>query len=201
MTPVLTNRVATDVLTAVRRTSVSQLLDRDVSEDDLRQWTAQVSANKSVVEVGTKSVVIFRLGKELLALPTGLFQEVGEPSTLRSLPHHRAGILNGVVNVRGELLLCVSLEALLVLAAPAVVQKGSSLGRLLICNPSGGRLAFPVSDVHGVRRYCAGDLRDAPATLAKAAGIYITGVLPWEDKTVGCLDEELLFYALDKGLA
>ena len=117
------------------------------------------------------------------------------------LPHHRGGILSGVVNVRGELLLCVSLEALLGLETAAAAKKGSSLGRLLICNPRGGRLAFPVSEVHGVHRYRPGDLRDAPATLAKAAGIYITGVLPWKDKTVGCLDDELLFYALNKGLA
>jgi chemotaxis-related protein WspD len=201
VTPVFTNRAATEVVPALRSTSVSRLLDRDVSEDDLREWTAQVAASKSVVEVGTKSIVIFRLGRELLALPTGLFQEVGEQSTLRSLPHHRGGILSGVVNVRGELLLCVSLEVLLGLATPAVVKKESSVGRLLICNPRGGRLAFPVSEVHGMHRYCPGDLRDAPATLAKAAGIYITGVLAWKDKTVGCLDDELLFYALDKGLA
>lgn len=201
MIPLFPNRAATEVVPALRRTSVSLLLDRNISEDDLREWTAQVAANKSVLEVGTKSVVIFRLGTEFLALPTGLFQEVGEQSTLRSLPHHRGGILSGVVNVRGELLLCVSLEALLGLATPAAVKKGSSLGRLLICNPSGGRLAFPVSEVHGVHRYCPRDLKDAPATLAKAAGIYITGVLPWKDKTVGCLDDELLFYALDKGLA
>jgi hypothetical protein len=38
--------------------------------------------------------------------------------------------------------------------------------------------------------------------LAKAgSGAYVTGVLPLGDKTIGCLDEELLFYAVDKGLA
>ena len=190
----------TPVVTALHRTSVSQLLDREISEDVLREWTAQVAATKSVVAVGTLSVVIFRLGTEWLALPTAMFQEVAEPSTLRPLPHHRGGILKGVANVRGELLLCVSLEALLGLET-AVAGTGSFLGRLLICNPRGGRLAFPVSEVQGVHRYCAEDLKDAPATLAKAADIYITGVLPWKDKSVGCLDDELLFYALDKGLA
>ena len=191
----------TPVVTALHRTSVSQLLDREISEDVLREWTAQVAATKSVVAMGTLSVVIFRLGTEWLALPTAMFQEVAEQSTLRPLPHHRGGILSGVVNVRGELLLCVSLEALLGLETAAVARTGSSLGRLLICNPRGGRLAFPVSEVQGVHRYCAEDLKDAPATLAKAAGIYIAGVLSWKDKTVGCLEDELLFYALDKGLA
>jgi len=191
----------TCVVTALHRTSVAQLLDREVSEDALREWTAQVAATKTVGAVGTMSVVIFRLGTEWLALPTAMFQEVAEASTLRPLPHHRGGILKGVVNVRGELLLCVSLEAVLGLETAAAGGTGGSLGRLLICNPRGGRLAFPVSEVQGVHRYSAEDLKEAPATLVKAAGIYIAGVLPWKDKTVGCLDDELLFYALDKGLA
>jgi chemotaxis-related protein WspD len=197
MTRELAVRPASKVLATQHHASLSRLLDREVSEDDLREWTAHVAAEKNVVAVGTKSVVIFRIGAEWLALPTSVFQEVAEGCKLRTLPHHRGGILSGLVNVRGELLLCVSLEALLGLEKTAEVK----LGRLLICNPPGGRLAFPVSEVHGVHRYHPGDLRDAPATLSKAADIYIAGVLPWKDRTVGCLDEQLLFYALDKGLA
>jgi chemotaxis-related protein WspD len=201
VTPIPAARPASQILMTQHRASLSRLLDREVSEDYLREWTAHVALEKNVVEVGTKSVVIFRLATEWLALPTGMFQEVAEKCTLRTLPHHRGGILSGLVNVRGELLLCVSLEVLLGLEKAAEVQKRISLGRLLICNSRGGRLAFPVSEVHGVHRYHPGDLRDAPATLARAAGVYIVGVLPWKDRTVGCLDDELLLYALDKGLA
>jgi chemotaxis-related protein WspD len=151
--------------------------------------------------VGTNSVVIFRIGTEWLALPTGMLQEVSERCAIRTLPHHRAGILRGLVNVRGELLVCVSLEALLGAEKAAEQKKEGSPARLLICNPPGGRLAFPVSEVHGVHHYHPEDLRPSPATLAKAGGVYIVGVLPWKDRTVGCIDGELLFYALDKGLA
>jgi chemotaxis signal transduction protein len=56
--------------------------------------------------------------------------------------------------------------------------------------------------VYGLHRYHPRDLRNAPATLSKAAkGVYTLGVLAWKDKIVGCLDDELLFYALNKGLA
>jgi len=52
-----------------------------------------------------------------------------------------------------------------------------------------------------VQRYDPRDLRQVPATLAKAAqGAYTVGILPWKGRTVGCLDDELLFYALNKGL-
>jgi chemotaxis-related protein WspD len=200
VTRLLTGQPKPIVLVIQQRASLSRLLDREVSEDYLREWTAHAASEKNVVAVGTKSVVIFRIGSEWLALPTTSFQEVGEQCTLHTLPQHRGGILSGLVTVRGELLLCVSLEALLGLEKPVKVE-GGPLGRLLICNPRGGRLAFPVSEVYGVHRYHPADMREAPVTLAKAAGIYIVSVLPWKDRTVGCLDDELLFYALDKGLA
>ena len=200
MTRVPPDRPAPEVKTTQHRVSLSRLLDREISQEYLREWTAHVAAKQNVVEVGTKSVVIFRVGTEWLALSTGVFQEVGEQCTIRTLPHRRGGTLSGLVSVRGELVLCVSLEALLGVEK-ATEKKVDSFGRLLICNPPGGRLAFPVSEVHGVHHYHPTDLRSSPATLAKTAGVYIVGVLPWKDRTVGCLDDELLFYALNKGLA
>ena len=54
---------------------------------------------------------------------------------------------------------------------------------------------------HFVHHYHPRDLKDVPATLAKAAATYTVGVLQWNGQTVGCLDDELLFYALSKGLS
>jgi len=185
--------------------SATQLLNRDVPEDYLREWTADVAAEKNVIEPGTKCVVVFRIGMECLALPVDVFQEVAEQCKVHALPHRRGGVLSGLVSVRGELLLCVALEVLLGLEKVAEVpgtRKRSSLARLLVCNRKGGRLVFPVSEVYGLHRYHPRDLRDVPATLAKAAaGTYAIGMATWKDRMVGCLDHELLFYALNKGLA
>jgi chemotaxis-related protein WspD len=184
--------------------TATRLLDREVSEESLRESTAQVAAKKNVVVLGTKSVVIFRIGKEWLALSTEALQEIGERSSVRSLPGHRGGILSGLVNVRGELLVCVALEAVLGIDKDAEKPAASkfSNGRMMICKRGNARLAFHVSEVYGLHRYHPRDLRSPPATLAKAEkGIYTLGVLPWNDRIVGCLDDELLFYTLNKGLA
>ena len=187
------------------RALATRLLDREVPEASLRESTAHVAAKKSVVEVGTKSIVIFRIGTEWLALPTDVFQEIGDRCTVRRLPDQRGGILSGLVNVRGELLLCVALGVILGLDKAAEGQrtaKSSSAERLMICKRGDARLAFQVNEVHGLHRYHPRDLRSPPATLAKAAvGIYTLGVVPWKDTIVGCLDDELLFYTLNKGLA
>jgi chemotaxis-related protein WspD len=180
------------------------LLDREVPEESLRESTAQVAARKKVVELGTRSVVIFRIGPEWLALPTGVFQEICDPCTVRRLPDRR-GVLSGLISVRGELLLCVALGAILGLDQTAEGKetgKPTSAERLMICKRGDSRLAFQVSEVYGLHRYHPRDLRNAPATLARAAsGIYTLGVAPWKDRIVGCLDDELLFYTLNKGLA
>ncbi len=188
----------------------TRLLDREVPEASLRESTAHVAAKKKVLELGTNSVVIFRIGTEWLALPTDVFQEIGERRTVRRLPDQRGGILSGLVNVRGELLLCVALGMVLGLdklgldkaAEGQQTAKSSSTERLMICKRSDARLAFQAHEVHGLHRYHPRDLRSPPATLEKAAaGIYTLGVVPWKDTIVGCLDDELLFYALNKGLA
>jgi chemotaxis-related protein WspD len=71
-----------------------------------------------------------------------------------------------------------------------------------VCNRKGDRLAFSVSEIFGTHRYNPAELRSVPATLANAAaGAYTVGMLPWNGKTVGCLNDELVFYALNKGLA
>lgn len=181
-----------------------RLLERDIPEESLREWTEHVAAEQKTADVGTKSIVIFRLGTEWFALSTAVFQEVAEGGTIHRVPHRRTGILNGLVNVRGDLLLCIALDALLGLQAaqegnPA--REAKRTGRLMVCSREGERFAFPVSEVAGTHRYFPKSLKEVPATLAKATATFTTGVLPWEDKTVGCLDDQLLFFAVNRGLA
>jgi chemotaxis-related protein WspD len=180
------------------------LLDREPPGDYLRDWTKRIAAEKKIAQPGTNSVVIFRIGIEWLALPTRVFQEVAEHCTLHTVPHRRGGVLAGLVNIRGELLLCASLGALLGLersAAETKEKKRVIYDRLLVANRDGNRLAFPVDEVQRVLRYHPRDLKPVPATLENAAATFTIGMLPWENKTVGCLDDELLFYKLDKSFS
>jgi chemotaxis-related protein WspD len=185
--------------------STGRLLDREVTTEFLRESTAFVAVKKDLIVRGTKSVVIFRVVAEWLALPTGVVQEVSGQCTLRTMPDDRGGILRGVINIRGELLLCVSLTVLLGLdpvACPRASAKTPLSDRLLICKRGEDRLAFQVNEVHGLHRYHPGDLRDAPTTLTRASrGAYTLGVVHWRGQIVGCLDDELMFYALNKALA
>jgi chemotaxis-related protein WspD len=190
-------------VTQLHWSAAARLLDCDTSEGYLRERTEIVSAEKPIVEAGTKSIVIFRIGSEWLALSTSTFQEVTEMRRVHKLPHHVDAILAGLVSVRGELFLCVALDVLLGLhkSPEENTSKDQTTGRLLVCNREGNKLAFFANEVHGVHHFQARDLKDVPATLAKTAATYTIGVLHWKDITVGCLDDELLFYAFNKSLA
>jgi chemotaxis-related protein WspD len=180
------------------------LLDRELPADYLREWTAHVSVDTRATKPGTKSVVIFRIGVEWLALPTSVFQEVAEQCRVHTLPHRRGGILLGLVNIRGELLLCVSLDTALGLEKAAAEQGDKTrmtYRRLLVVNREGSRLAFPVDEVSGVHRYHPCEVKERPATLAKATATYTVGLLSWKNITVGCLDDELLFYSLNENFS
>lgn len=180
------------------------LLDRAPPEDYLREWTERIASAKRAADADTSSALIFRIGVEWLALPTQIFQQVADQCPVHSLPHRMDGIVRGVVNIRGELLVCVSLGSVLGIdKEPATVREGGRrvYPRLLVANRNGNRLAFPVDEVAGVHRYHPGILRPVPTTLAESRVSYTQGLLPWRDRTVGCLDDELLFYTLNRSLS
>jgi chemotaxis-related protein WspD len=185
----------------VYREAASHLLDRPLSEEDLREATLRVAAVASTIEEGTRSVVIFRLVDEWFSLPTTRFQEVAEQRTMHLVPHRTGTVVVGIVNIRGELLPCVSLARLLGVAPATPQQRPGLEARLLVIHDEQGRLAFLADEVAGVRHIKPQELRPAPATLSRGSISYTTSVLPWKETTVGCLDDELVLYSVRKGLA
>lgn len=183
--------------------SAAKLLDADLPAGHLAEWTGHFSNERPVEEANTQSVVIFRIGTEWLALPTAVFEEVAALRPMHTLPHRRSGIVLGLANVRGRLLVGVSLGDVLGLEKVSSQKREKARtqhGRLLVISREGHRLVFPVDEVHGIHRSQPRELTEVPATVAKATATYTKAVLAWRDKTVGCLDDQLLFYTLNRSL-
>lgn len=186
----------------VYRDAAARLLDRPLSEQDLQDATLRVAAVPPIIEQGTRSVVIFRLAEEWFSLPTTRFQEVAEPRAIHVVPHRTGGVVLGIVNIRGELLLCVSLARLLGVASAATAQqRAADGGRLLVIHDEQGRLAFLADEIAGVQHFSPHELRPAPAIVAKGTTSYTTAVLTWNETTVGCLDDELILYSVRREVA
>lgn len=188
--------------------AATELLDGPLPAGYLTEWTRHFAEKQQVVESGRHSVVITRIAEEWFALPTALLVEVAGMRAIHALPHRRGSIVLGLVNVRGELLVCASLGGILSLESvspakdsPAGEEQRHSVPRLLVVIRNGVRIAFPVDEVHGTHRYHPRELKDVPATVAKAAATYIKAVLPYDGRTVGLLDDELLFHSVNHNLA
>ncbi|MEI6560493.1 MAG: chemotaxis protein CheW [Verrucomicrobiota bacterium] len=191
----------------VFRAAAASLLDRKSPEGYLDFWTERMARPPEAKLAGTRSIVIFRIGGEWLALPTEVFEEVVDQRPIHTLPHQQGAMVRGLAMVRGELLICVSLAHLLGIetaATPAqnAMQKGRSVyERLLVVGQNAERVVFSVHEVHVGVRYHPNDLKPVPSTVAQSAARYTTGLLSWEGRNVGVLDESLLFYALSRHLA
>jgi chemotaxis-related protein WspD len=178
-----------------------QLLDRALPPELRREWTEHFAKPRTTRPATILSAVLFRIGEEWLALPTQVFHEVAERRSIHSLPHRRQGLVLGLANVRGELLICVSLGHLLglqKLASRETLQ--NNYDRLLVLQWDGSRLGFPVDEVHGPLRFRHDELKTPPATVAKANPTFIQHIVYYGDRAAGVLDSDCLFRALNERL-
>lgn len=178
-----------------------RLLDRELPPQYRREWTDHYSRPKKNGATGRVSCVLFRIGVEWLALPTSVFREIAEKRSIHSLPHQKKGIVLGLANVRGELLVCVSLGRFLGLEHGKTMGRiGNQYDRLVVTEWNAKLLAFPVNEVAGIHAYQPEELKHPPATLEKSTSSYTRGIINWMNQSVGCLDEELLFSTLNRSL-
>lgn len=203
--------------------------DRPAPEGYLAEWTQWLSGGiadltvEQVVHGDDReliSVLIFRLGHEWLAFRTQVVAEVTLPRPVHRIPHRSNTTLIGLVNLRGQLQLCVSLHALLGVnappepaAEPPPVRHGdrSELGKdrktELGLSP-GTRLVvlrdrdrselwiFGADEVLGVHRLPRVRVRNVSSSLANPEVSFSQAILSWEDHSVGFLDEQRVFAAL-----
>ena len=171
----------------------TSLLTREASGDNSADWNERYAAPRQVTDYQDRSVLILRLGTEWFAIATGSLDEVLEPRPVHRLPHRPNPIVLGVTNVRGELVVCVSLERLLGIPAAPVARTN----RLLVLRSASGRLAVPVDEVQQTHAYQATEMIAPPETSTRSATSYTNGLLAWQDRMISCLDEVQVIAAFE----
>lgn len=186
--------------------------DRAAPEGYLESWRQILEAPEITPDSDASSVLVFRLDQEWLALPATALVEVTNPRPMHRIPHRAGTVLEGLVNIRGQLQLCVSLRGLLGLDAsrpPAATQDApvgsASIGgipttRMLVVERGGDRgperWVFRVDEVAGVQRVARSSLRAIPSTVSHAAGRSTLALFDWQGQVVGILDEARVFDGL-----
>ena len=187
----------------VYSSAAAQLLGGELPPGYLEDWTRHFATEPKVESQRMETALIFRIGAEWLALSVTNLQEIAESRPTHSVPQARSNILIGLANIRGELLVCVALDRLLGFEKTGSEKSNSKRvtnRRLVVAGREGSRFVFPVDEVHGILRFSPNELKAVPSTVAKEQTAYMRGILLWQNKTVGCLDDQPLYDILDRSL-
>lgn len=180
-----------------------KLLDRPIPKGLVKEWTSIFASEKEVVAPGTTSVIVFRLKSEWLAFKTIFFQEAVEVRPVHSVPFRTNNVFRGLVNVNGELLICISAIDLLGIQHEEEEVKNEKkhvYKRMVVVNKDGQRFVFPVDEFIGILRISQDLLQKAPATLYKSPNAISAGIFPMNSRNVGLIDEDKFFHVLKRSL-
>ncbi|MBM3109408.1 chemotaxis protein CheW [Pseudomonas arcuscaelestis] len=176
----------------VYASAATRLLDRYSLSQDAHQ---QVQVQE---QLATRSMLLFRLGEEWLALATRCLVEVAPLQPVHSLPHQRSRVLQGVANVRGALVPCLSLADLLGLEVQADVSSSARImPRMLILAAAGGSVVVRVDEVDGIHGLDPELVQQEHSEAAR----FTAAVLQWRERSVRVLDEEQVLSAVNRSLS
>lgn len=170
------------------------LLDRPPPQGYLAAERERLAAPPADQASDTISVLVFRLGDEWLALGVDSLLEVTTPRRPHRVPG-RVGLLQGIVNIRGELQLCVNLRKL-VTRDSATNDESSKLTRCVVMQRDADRWVFHADEVDQVVKLPLDQLRPIPATIRRSSAHLSRGFFELEERAIGYLDDARLFQTL-----
>ena len=144
------------------------------------------------------SALVFRLGTQWLGIATRRLAEVAADRPVRRLAHRTAGRIEGAINVRGELHLCVALSELLGLSQR---DKRADTARLILLrDPTGALLAFRTDEVRGLHHYRMSTVEPPPDTLSDTLKRCVSGLIPYQENRLALLRDEAIVELLEEAL-
>lgn len=183
--------------------SANRLLERSPEASYTEEWTNLLAKEQETPrDTHEVAALLFRLGKEWLAFPAMYLNEVTNNKVVHRIPHQRNTIFKGLINLRGQLRICIDLGHLLEIKDVQEVEKQHVLKyRRMICiEKDGNQWIFPVDEVSGIFHFNIDHMENVPVTVVKSKVNYLKGVIPADGHKIGYIDEELLFASLQRSL-
>jgi chemotaxis-related protein WspD len=182
--------------------------DREPPEGYLASWTHTLASPEESIDRDRASIAIFRLHDEWLGMNISSLVEVTTPKPVHRIPHRGNDVLQGLVNIRGQLRLFVSLYGLLGIDVPnawwrdAADAAGSAAkGRFIVYQAGAESWVFPADETAGVFRISRSQFRGVGSGRTSNGHGFAQAVFrpphdSWKGRTVGYLDEARIGQAL-----
>lgn len=173
-------------------------LQRPVAAGYREQWAEHFRQAHQASKPNDAAALVFRIGREWLALPAAMIELVAPQAKAHRLPHRSGAGLLGVVNVGGKLYPALSLANLLGIDdTDAPANSGRHIfARLLLIQWEGQAFALPVAELQGIVRYASASLGTPAATINKGLVHHLAGVLTQAGMHIGLLDGPLVAHQM-----
>ena len=180
------------------------LFDREAPEDMIKEWTKEISEAKQKEKTNTVSIVIFRIRNEWFALSTLFFKEAVNYRPIHSVPERNNDVFKGIVNINGELLLCLNSANIFGVDTSNEENddniKNPTYKRMIVLQENNDRYVLILDEILGVIRLSNDELVKGPSTLVNAPESLSKSIFEYQNKKIGYIDEEKLFASLNRSL-
>lgn len=154
---------------------------------------------------GDGACLPFRVGNIWLGLPTSSVVAIADRAPTHSIPHRQDDVVQGLVPVNGEIVIAISLLALMAQgqAVPSELATRGVYARRVVMAARGRRVAFDVDEVRGVQRFFRVQLSDPSRYCDPVLASLVEGMIELDGaagQMAGVLDMRAFLDALDRVL-
>lgn len=167
------------------------LLDREVPDSYTDDNSKIYNVANLVTNCEYISCLIFRLGNEWHAIKSAILNEICEISAIHSIPHNTRSALEGLVNIHGEMQICISLAQLIIKEKP-LNNNHKIKSRLVLIQLDSGKYTFHACEIMGIYPISTLELVTPPATIANADQQLTEAVFKFNDQSVGLINTHYL---------
>lgn len=178
--------------------AIHRLLDRPLTDDDLRDSAQRVAQPIATVNDETKGFLHFELAGEGFLLPSCDIGSVTHVVVVRRIPHRSNHMVRGLCHIDGELLICGNLASLMQLPESSESLTDES-SRMIVLGRR-DRWVVQVQFVHGVVQLDPGESLGAPITVRDARQSFVTSMTHIDGQLVSLLDTHALISAFQEAL-
>lgn len=171
-----------------------KLFDRRIPVEYIDEWSDEISASANDVPKNGIAFFLFKCAGENLALPMSAVSEGGHDRFIHRIPHKAEGVISGLVNINGELVIAVDIAGLLNIPRENVGD-GESV-KMIVCSSGDDRFVFRVEKIAGMALVEPDALTNVPITLEKSLGGFVEKMFDYNSQRYGVIDFELLVHAI-----
>lgn len=175
----------------------TSIFDHPIDPTDREQWRAVIATPLSELHPsGQQSVFVFRVGDEWFGLAPEKITMVAPLPMVHSIPHRRP-IVTGVVNVRGTVTLCFSLQIAL---GSASADNDKTSAMMLVLDHKNWHIAGIIDAALGMVKFNPDEVIPLPATLEADNKHHLSGIITHDGIDIGWIDTDALFATFIEGV-